>query len=272
MLITVTYGSKTWEYYMDDKLYREIRRKVIPRLKKKDEDYVLVVDGEEGAGKSTFAMQVAKAIDPSFDLSKVCFTPDEFHSTIISATKGQVVVFDEAFRGLSSRGTLSAVNKMLVEMMMEIRQKNLCILIVLPTYFLLEKYVALWRAKGLFHVFRSHGRRGYWRYYNRKQKKILYLRGKKDYGYGYVKSGFKGRFYAYYTIDEEKYREKKKQALVTGNVKRVKEETYLDQRNKLFYLLSMAGWSQKKIAFECQQVGVKMSQSQLSMILSKFQL
>ena len=229
--------KEIYNYYIEPRLKRQLDKKVIPTLKKKDEDYVFIIDGDERSGKSTLGMQLGKYIDPSLDLDRVCFTPDEFRKAIINAKQYQVIIFDEAYRGLSAKGALTEVNKLLVSLMMEMGQKNLCVIIILPTFYLLEKYVAIWRARGLFHVFRSNkGQKGYFVFFNKKKKKQLYLKGKKDYSYKYVKSYFKGRFYGKYIVDESKYREKKAESLKTG-YKTTRQEKYKEQRDRLIYIL-----------------------------------
>ena len=65
-------------------------------------------------------------------------------------TKG--VLFDEAFRGMSSKGVLSKENKKLVQALMEMGQSNLVLWIVAPSFFLLELYPAILRTNALFHV------------------------------------------------------------------------------------------------------------------------
>lgn len=39
--------KEVFEYYVDGWLYRQLHNVVIPTLKKKDEDYVFCIDGEE---------------------------------------------------------------------------------------------------------------------------------------------------------------------------------------------------------------------------------
>jgi len=222
--------------YMDDLLNSQLDKKVIPNVYKKDADGVYIIDGEERAGKSVFAMQLAKKLDPKFNLSRVCFDAEEFTKAVIKAKKGQCIIYDEAFTGLSSRGSLSEVNRLLVSLMMEMGQKNLFIIIVMPTFFLLDKYVAIWRARGLFHIYTKRGKRGYWLFFNRKTKKLLYLLGKKLYDYSKPKSNFRGRFYDQYVINEEEYRAKKGGAM-NRKSRVTKAVKYMNQRNNLFYML-----------------------------------
>jgi len=222
--------------YMDTKLHQQIEKKVKPKILKKDHDWVWIVDGSEGSGKSTLAMQLGKVLDPSLDLDRVCMTPREFTKAVIKAKKGQCVIFDEAFTGLSSRSSLTEINKLLVSLMMEMRQKNLCVIIVMPTIFMLDKYVALFRAKGLFHVYLNAGRRGRWIYFNNKKKKLLYLFGKKLFSYAKPKSSFRGRFQDQYMVNEQAYRNKKNDALINKS-RSTKSETYKAQRDVLFWIL-----------------------------------
>jgi hypothetical protein len=127
--------------------------------------------------------------------------------------------------------------------MMQMRQKNLCIILVLPTFFLLDKYAALFRAKVLFHVYENKGIRGYFRCYSRKLKKYLYLIGKVDYSYPkkiYVPKKMRGRFYGVFALGdkemEEKYRAKKAKALqeTEKNPMSAGQVKYREQRD-VFY-------------------------------------
>lgn len=240
MLVKITNpeDGEIYEYYVDDKLKRQMDEKVKPSLRLKDEDYFLCVDGKERSGKSVMAMQLARYVDPTFNLDRLCFDPNEFRQAILQAKKRQAIIFDEAYRGMSSAGSLTEVNKVLQSLSMEMGQKNLFIIIVLPTFYLLAKYQAIWRTKGLFHVFKSHGRKGYWKFYNSKKKLRLYnsKEGKKYYTYHQVKTGMKGRFYNYYCVNEEAYRQKKDTSLKKG-YRATKTEHYMEQRNRMLLIL-----------------------------------
>ena len=124
--------------------------------------------------------------------------------------KHRCIIFDEAFRGFSSRAALSEINKLLIQLVMEMRQKNLCVFIVLPTFFMLEKYIALSRSAGLFHIYMNKLQRGYYVLFNKKNKQRLYLKGRRDMNMNAIKyPNFRGRFMNKYPIDEKKYRSKK---------------------------------------------------------------
>lgn len=237
--------NKEISYYLDNRLKANFDNKIIPSLMKKDKDCFLCIDGKEGAGKSSLALQLGKYIDPTLNLSRIVFDAESFRQAIFKAKKGQCVLFDEAFTGLSSRAALSGINRTLVSLMMQMRQKNLFVIMVLPTFFMLDKYAALFRAKALIHVYENKGIRGYFRLYNSKLKKILYLKGKKDYSYShkYVKTLFKGRFYGKFALGseelEEEYRKKKMEALESTEKNPITsvQIKYRNQRDISIYLL-----------------------------------
>lgn len=202
------------EFYIDKTLlgvWDKIRN---GKLQKVDEDRVYVVDGKERTGKSVFAIQQAAYLDENFNINNVVFTPDEFITAIKKAKKGQAIVYDEAFFGLSSRSAIGKINKMIVRCLMEVGQKNLVIFLVMPSFFELDKYAAIHRAEVLFHVHRDkEGKRGIVRVYNKGLLQKLYAIGKKHHSYDFPKSFFSLRFFNQYPIDEQKYRDKKSASL-----------------------------------------------------------
>lgn len=234
--------KKEISYFIEPWVKRRFDEKVIPDLKKKDKDCVIAIDGREGSGKSVLGLQWCKYIDPSFNLDRVTFTPEEFRQAIYKAKKGQAVMFDEAFTGFSSRAALSGVNKTLISLMMQIRQKNLFVVIVLPTFFLLDKYIAIFRTRILAHVYENKGRRGFFRIYSSKKKRLLVLnKESRTYSYG-VRSRAKGRFYGVFALgdgEEEKYRKKKMEALSMAEKNPLTSSAvkFMEQRNIMLYVL-----------------------------------
>lgn len=198
-------------YYMDDKL-RNFLNKIKETLEKHDRDYVMLIDGYEGAGKSTFGIQIGRYIDPSLSLDQICLTAEEFKQAIIHAKKNQCIIYDEAVTGLTAGDSITRVGKLLKSMMMQMRQKNLCVIVILPTIFELSKYVVFHRSKAFFHIYEVNNLRGYFVGYSKSDTRDVYLKGKKTYTYG-RKSPFRGRFYGKLPLDDESYRAKKEKAL-----------------------------------------------------------
>lgn len=200
------------DFYMDG--YLEENLQTAKDVISKDWDMIFAVDGGEGSGKSVFAMQCAYFCDPSFNIDRVVFTPKQFKKAVLESKKFQAFVYDEAYTGLSARATMTLINRTLVSMLAEIRQKNLFLFIVMPCFFDLDKYVALWRSRALFHVYTGDGfQRGFFSFYNVEKKKELYVYGKKFYDYKKPKPNFRGRFTKAYVIDEMEYKQRKAEAL-----------------------------------------------------------
>lgn len=255
--------------YMDGGLHEQLIKKVIPSVQKKDFDWFVIVDGEEGSGKSVFGFQIAKVIDPNFTHEQIAFTSNDFIRLVIKAKKNQCIVFDEAFTGLSSRTALSEINNMLVSLMMEMRQKNLFIILIMPSFFMLDKYCVLHRSKGLFHVYIQHGKRGFWHFYNRKRTKLLYLMGKKFYDYSKPKPIIFGRFQDQYMIDKKPYIDTKIKALHSKK-RSTRAEVYKMQRDTLFWVCYHEyKKSQTSIAEMCKKWDYKVDQAGISLIIKE---
>jgi len=196
---------------------------------------VFAVDGVEGSGKSTLAIQMAFYCDPTLTNKRVVFTPFQFRKAIIDSKPYQAVVYDEAYTGLSSRATMGLINRTLIGMLAEIRQKNLFIFVCMPCFFDLDKYVALWRSRGLFHVYTDENFvRGRFSFYNVDRKKQLFINGKKYYNYSRPTPNFIGRFTSHYAVNEREYRKNKKNSLLEREKKREEKEKRKEIENELF--------------------------------------
>lgn len=189
-------------------------------MKKRNMDKVFIVDGGEGLGKSTWAFQQMAYLDPeAFEtpekfVSRIAFTADQFMH-LVRTVKNGVIVFDEAFRGFSSRAALSKINKRLVQALMEMRQNNNIVFIVLPSIFLLDIYPAMLRSQGLFNIYadKRSGKR-VWQGYNKQDKNAIYQVGIKKGWMYFKKSRLRGYFYSKFPIGpeyEKQYLKKKEE-------------------------------------------------------------
>lgn len=220
------------EYYMDGYLQSNLDsgKKAI----KQDWDMIFACDGYEGVGKSVFVQQVSFYCDPAekvcdcnwkkptphkgLCISRIVFNPEDFKKAVLAADKYQAIIYDEAYGGLSSRSAMSGVNRSIVQMLTVIRAKNLFIFIVLPSFYDLDKYIALWRSRALMNCY-SPGdfERGFFSFYGREEKKNMYVIGKQHYNYAIGKPNFRGRFTNRYLVSEEQYRDKKKGTSITDD-------------------------------------------------------
>jgi hypothetical protein len=270
------------------KVWEGLSEKVI----KQNSDRVYIITGKERSGKSTFAFQQAKYIDPTFNVYRICFSPEQFLEQIRTAKKGSVVVFDEAFRGFSSKASLSKVNKLLVQSMMEVGKRNLIIFIILPVFTLLEPYIAISRSYALFIVFRLDKRgkkyRG-WRCYTENKKAKIYYKAKKDFGIiPYTKTILRGEFYSkvlqignkeervpYETFQLEEYEHKKDLAFSGKTQDNDNDGDKMTLQRRIFltnlYLLSRKQLKYTKDQFlsKLSQVGIEMKTDALNYLVDK---
>jgi|TARA_R100001530_G_scaffold128403_2_gene98123 ABC-type dipeptide/oligopeptide/nickel transport system ATPase component len=232
-----------------------IMRKELDKVKKrvltKDRDWVAVVDGEEGVGKSVLAQQIAAYLDEDFNIDKVVFTSDDFLKVIKdpNTKKGSCIVLDEAFSAANSRSSLTEVNRSMIGVATEMRQKNLFILMVLPSFFDLDKYFALWRCRALLHVYFTPEEDRNYVIFPKEKKKYLYLQGKKTYNYNTPRSPFPPfTFPNKYMVDEADYREKKANAFKKRVISNQARKWMVQRNAYARYILSTLGLSQDDVA------------------------
>ena len=282
----------TATYHINDGLKAKWDKIKDGKLKKMDNDKVYIVDGRERTGKSTFAIQQACYIDPTlvYDISRICFSADEFLEAIKKTDSTdkitKCVVFDEAFRGLSSRGAMSKVNKKIITALMEVGQKNLVIFIVMPSFFMLDLYAAMLRSNALFHIAldkRSKKRAFY--IYPYKKKGLLYQNGVRK-GWNYdIKTKNKGFFYDNFPKKAEDevvkaffaaYLRKKRKSLVESETEGIEEQEdskHEQQKNLMIYdMYEKEGLSTVKIAKKLTEAGIPISQRTIWNIINKVML
>lgn len=241
--------GEEFSFHLSPHLERLWSRTNLKSLKKTNQDRVYIVDGREGTGKSTWALQQAAALepglldDPKEFASRIVFSPEAFLNAARNVKNG-VIIFDEAFRGMSSRAALSKTNKELVQSLMEMRQQNNIVFLILPSIFLLDIYPAMFRSNGLFNMYiNKKSQKRCWRFYNYNDKNSIYQMGLKK-GWKYVlRSPWKGNFYnnfpkgnvleAYIDKKEQAFKEKRKEE-IDGETPRTKIELQRD-----FYLYNL---------------------------------
>lgn len=271
------------EYSIERKLKGRWDKLKDGRLSTIDEDRFYIVDGHEGAGKSLFTLQQAAYIDPTIIeddgdkvLPRICFSVEEFldaiRNTRSTKTHTKAVVFDEAFRGMSSKSALSKVNKKLVEALMEARQNNLVVFLVSPSFYMLEFYQAVLRSKALFHVVKEkNSRLRYVRIFNYKKKATLYQIGVRK-GWGYpVKTKVRVRFFEKYPGGdkfEDKYRKKKRYSFKGGDEEESNTHRWKKQRNALLNILHNGGMTYKEMIKEMDKYDSSISLGILSKVCS----
>ena len=199
-----------------------------------DDDKILIIDGRERIGKSVFGMQLAWYMSRGkLQLIDICLTAEEFQKRVKDCPNNTTIIFDECYLGMASADALSKYNRILMKMLVTCGQKNLCLILILPSVFDISKYVALHRADALLHVFKHKGKRGHFAFYNAQKLKNLYIFGKKFYSYGKIRPNFHGKFSNHYTVNEAEYRKKKLESLT--KLLSEKETDHVGTRKAMVY-------------------------------------
>lgn len=211
--------KKPCEFYLDQNLKNaldEVKGVVGTGVKTKDWDYIALVAGNPGTGKSNFAQNCAKYCCEWFDINYVCMTADQFIKITNECPNNSAVVLDESFASLNTKVSRSSDFVRIINHLQLLRQKNLYIFLCLPNFFDLAKGIAIYRSHHLFVTYSpKFGDRGSFAAYSRETKKNLYILGSKFMNYNAVQPNFRGRFVKSKCINQEEYERKKLEHLQT---------------------------------------------------------
>jgi hypothetical protein len=204
-------------YYMDGYLKENLDHLI--QAVERSWDGVIIVDGIEGSGKTTFTISMAHYVSNSkFSLQDIFYAPEDFEKWVDSASIGSVGIWDEFVLGGMSEEALTKMQITIIKKMTLIRKKRLIIFLLIPYIFMLRTYFAVGRPRALIHVYTPDGiTRGYFRFYNYHEKRELYFRNKKTWAYPKNRRtySFGGRFTDYEDkiISATEYEEKKDKAI-----------------------------------------------------------
>ena len=215
----------------------------------KDWDYISIVAGLPGTGKSNFAQNCARYCCSWFNEDYIAFTSDEFIELTNNCKENSAVILDESFQSLNSKVGLTSEFLKIINHLQLIRQKRLYIFLCLPNFFDLSKSIAIYRSMHLFSCYSpKFGERGSFAAWGREEKKQLYILGQKFMNYNAVEPNFRGTFTKAHCINEERYLEKKKQHLLSQSKSSEKHYKDTTTRDRLIvYLKEVEGWPIDKI-------------------------
>lgn|SRR3990167_2858198 len=198
-------------------------------------DAPLVIDGVEGAGKTTLTDQIcyyqAYTNKTKYNLNNVVFLPDEFERFVDTAPPYTPVNWDEAVFGTLGEDWANTVNKTILKKWVTIRKKRLFINVCIPWIFLMRIYFAVGRTRALIHVWTPDGlKRGYFKIYDYNSKRHLYMKNKRSYTYEGIKPSYdEGRFVDTQGMfyDQKEYDDKKETAIKTLTMERIDKKELL---------------------------------------------
>jgi hypothetical protein len=225
-------------YFLNNYLRRTLDdiKKVVS---KKDFDYVALVCGMPGLGKSNFSINCCKYLDNNFTIDNICFTADDFIEKSTNMNKGSAIMLDESFASLNSRISNTTEFLRILNHIQIIRQKNLYIFLCLPNFFDLQKSIAIYRSRHLFVVYaEKFGDRGRFVAFGFDEKKDLYIKGLKFMNYNCVSANYSGTFCKQKAINEVDYINRKHLHLQQMDLKLGRSKTKIhNQRDILINYL-----------------------------------
>lgn len=197
------------------KLHERLKQKLdnIKKVQKSGWDCTLLIDGIEGSGKSTLGLTCAYYLsEGKFTVNDICTGSHDAVNKLEDAKDGGVLLIDEGSLLFSSSDAMRKDQKQLILILNVIRQKRMALIIVSPSFFRLNRYIATDRSRFLIHVYTKQDlRRGRFIYFGQKKKNKLYELGKKNFNsYAKPKSNWNGTFTDFNPFGEEYASIKKK--------------------------------------------------------------
>jgi hypothetical protein len=204
------------KYFLEEILVQKLD-KIIERTSERKLDFVFIVDGDEGFGKTGLSLlcayYLAYKTGKEFNLNNIFFDPQEFID-YINSTKKQIIIWDEAALGGLASGWQSKMQRLIIQTLMTCRYRQHVIFFNCPKFYRLNKYFIQDRAWGLLHVYSRDGiNAGRMVYYSKEYLEAMINMWDKKRIKPYKKfARLRGSFPDAFNkgiIDEEKYEAKK---------------------------------------------------------------
>jgi len=235
---TIDKNRKVWKWNIHTALKKNLDH--IKVANSNDIDFKILIsgDGKTRTGKTTQGTQMACYLDPTFLPNwqkRMIYDGQELIKQANTMNPGECLIYDEARQVLNSKNQMNGYAKNLMNFFSQCGSKNLYIIIILPDFFELPKSIALVQSIYLINCHFMRGfERGFFDFFNHKQKKYLYIRGQKFLDYKAVLPSFRGTFTKFFPISRIKYennKQKKLQELREKEEKKTKPG-YLTQLHK----------------------------------------
>lgn len=237
-----TYTYVTDKQYGMDQALKEKLDLMVRRSTAQKFDNLIVMDGDEGTGKSTFATQIAYyyawKTGRHFNADRMFFDVENLMDFATKHEK-QVIVWDEAALGGLSDQYQSQIQRKLIQILMVARKKQHFWVFCIPKFFKLREYIILDRAIALVNTLaRKETQLGYFRYFRKGQKEKLFYQFKKNKTRQYNShTSFSGTFQNVMgrLIDVEEYEKNKDQAILNMCKEEVTNKQTKKLQNQVYY-------------------------------------
>ncbi len=222
-------GQRTDGGYIDRTLSANLD--ILAKKIKNDMHFLILITGHDGVGngKSTLMTHVGSYLtwkinqlhgtENTFTSRNMTFNGRQLERRSFELPQFSVVGLDEG-DDLTIHGMKDLASN-LKKYFRKCRQLNQILILILPSFFELPKFYALSRSTFLLDVqFKGEFERGFFEFYSSQKKKLLYLKGKREWDYNCVNSDFHGKFFSSYCFfpdlekNTQQYKEDKYQDMV----------------------------------------------------------
>lgn len=231
-------------------------------------------DGATRTGKSTLATQCAQYVDPSFAANwreRMIFDGKSLVEAAYKIGKGKALVYDEAREGLDSKKQMHQYTQNLLDYLSQCGNLNQFLFIVLPDFFELPKSLALNQSIFLINCYARKGfQRGYFDFFNRIDKKYLYIKGQKWLDYRCQRPTWDGTFVNYMPFDRDEY-EKLKSATLRKKKKKENYQALKEQsETHMVRIKILAKWLQQDYQVPVDTIAERIGVSRQNMYKTYF--
>jgi hypothetical protein len=138
---------------------------------KDDFDAVILIVGPERMGKSTLGNNVACVLDPRMTTGRMVWSTAHLRWAIAHAKPYSCILQHEGANTWLSMDANKAENRKMVRCFMQIGEKNLKIIILVPDVAMIQRYLKQFRALAMLRV----TTRGHFKFYSRKRIKLIHV-------------------------------------------------------------------------------------------------
>lgn len=238
------------QIYLEPMLQKDLDKAVQRQEKKWDTN--IIIDGEEGSGKTTLSWGVgyylAYKTGKTFTIDNIFFDAERMMRFAVE-TRNQIIIWDEAALEALATNWQSSTQKKLIKILMTARKNGHTFIFLIPKFYKLTEYIGVDRSILLLHTYSPDNlSRGYFTAYSRKKKEFFYERYRSSRRKPYHDFTYRGTFPKKYVelMPEDLYEAKKDKAIASILSDDTKKNPSVEKLKRFQYLLNTYPFGNQK--------------------------